>query len=88
MPLSNADRLAVCAERMHWFEQNERDIRKDKFMPYLLAVNILITQMEKIKDIPDDLIDALERVLKKAEQDCQPEDAHAFVYDENFKLWG
>lgn len=87
MSLSNADRLYRCAERMRWFEQNERDIRKDRFMPYLLAVNVLITKMEKIEDIPDDLIDALEGVLKKAEEECQPEDAHAFIYDKNFKLF-
>ena len=72
---------------MRWFEQNERDIRRDRFLPYLMAVNVLISKMEKIKDIPDDLIDALEGVLKRAEEDCQPEDAHAFIYDKNFKLF-
>lgn len=87
MSLVNADRLDRCAERMRWFAQNERDIRKDTFMPYLLAVDVLVKKMEDINDIPDNLIKALENILKKAEQACQPEDAHAFVYDKNFKLW-
>lgn len=87
MLLSNSDRLDKCAQRMRWFEQNERDIRRDRFLPYLVAINVLVHKMEEVKDIPDELIDALEGVLKKAEQDCQPEDAHAFVYDKDFKLF-
>lgn len=87
MSLSNADRLDKCAERMRWFEQNERDIRRDIMQPYISAINILVSRMEECRDIPDELLEALEKTIKKAEEDLQPEDAHAFLYDKNFKLY-
>ena len=87
MFLSNADRLGKCAERMRWFEQNERDIRKDIIQPYISAINVLVTRMEELKSIPDELIEALEKTIKQAEEELQPEDAHAFKYDKNFKLF-
>ena len=86
MSLSNADRLDKCAERMRWFEQNERDIRKDIIQPYISAINVLVMRMEEVKDIPDELLEALEKTIKKAEEELQPEDAHAFVYDKDFKF--
>ena len=86
MSLSNADRLGKCAERMRWFEQNERDIRRDIIQPYISAIDILVRRMEEIKYIPDELLEALEKTIKKAEEELQPEDAHAFVYDKDFKL--
>lgn len=87
MFLSNADRLEKCAERMRWFEQNERDIRKDTIQPYISAINVLVTRMEEVKDIPDELLEALEKTIKKAEEELQPEDAHAFNYNKDFKLF-
>ena len=87
MSLSNADRLEKCADRMRWFEDNEQDIRKDILQPYVSAIDILVRRMEEIKAIPDELIEALEKTIKQAEEELQPEDAHAFKYDKNFKLF-
>ena len=86
MSLSNADRLARCADRMRWFEDNEKDLRKDIVQPYISAIDILVKRMEELKGIPDELLEALEKTIKKAEEELQPEDAHAFVYDKDFKL--
>ena len=86
MSLSNADRLGACADRMRWFEENERDIRKETFQPYLNIIDSLIRQMEEEKTIPIDLLELLEDTIHEAETECQPEDAHAFVYVKDFKF--
>ena len=87
MSLSNADRLEKCAARMRWFEDNEKDLRKDIIQPYISAIDILVRQMEELRAIPDELLEALEKTIKQAEEELQPEDAHAFKYDKNFKLF-
>lgn len=87
MSLSNSDRLEKCAARMRWFEDNEKDLRKDIIQPYISAIDILVRQMEELRAIPDELLEALEKTIKQAEEELQPEDAHAFKYDKNFKLF-
>jgi hypothetical protein len=86
MTVTNADRMMTCAKRMRWFHDNEMDIRKDTFMPYLLAIEVLLKKIERSGELPEELIISLENIIKKAEEACQPEDAHAFVYLKNWKF--
>ena len=85
MMLTEIDRLDACAKRIRWFTDNELDLRKDTYMPYLMAVTILINKIKK-EGISDKLVQALENILTKVETLCQPEDAHAFSYDPNWKI--
>ena len=86
MTVTSADRMMTCAKRMRWFHDNEMDIRKDTFMPYLLAIEVLLKKIERSGELPEELIISLENIIKKAEESCQPEDAHAFVYLKNWKF--
>ena len=83
--LTEIDRLSVCVNRLRWFTDNELDLKKDTYMPYLMAITVLIGKI-KNEGVSDKLIQAVENILMKAEAICQPEDAHAFSYDPNWKL--
>lgn len=86
MPMSNSERLLKCAERINWFVENHRDLRNDVIMPYAHTISVLVSCIEHFKGDSDVFITELEDTLSRVEAVCKPEDAHHFVYDQDFKI--
>lgn len=86
MPMSNSERLLKCAERINWFVENQCDIRNDVIMPYAHTISVLVSFIQYYKGDSGVFITELEDTLSRAEADCKPEDAHHFVYDQDFKI--